>query len=311
MAKAIAKVEESGIVPFGNRYPIANFEPAELRELIEENLGGDLNPNLLPRIKCPSGGAPFFSVTDPEGDEQAVPYVDGVIVCWEDQRSMWIKNLDEGGGGSPPDCRGMLVAIDSSGSKEWFGQGVRWPGDNPQEDHQCSRCKFSQFGSADKGEGKKCSEKRLLGFLQPEKVLPTIILVPATSIKALKEYMVSLFSDRRRAFHSVITRIGLQKAESKGGIKYSAMTFSCVQELEAQDAAVTKAYGLSIKPLLIKVTAAAPRAGTETSSAFDAADLQGMDPGEDDGGTEAYENSAYGPGGAFDTGADDDLPADL
>jgi hypothetical protein len=53
----------------------------------------------------------------------------------------------------------------------------------------CQKCKYNQFGSAESGQGKACQNRMDLYILTEDSMFPVILNLPATSLKAFKEYL--------------------------------------------------------------------------------------------------------------------------
>jgi len=234
---------------------IANFaifgeeiDVNSIRDAMAENMAGeDVSAFDLPRIKVPGGGATSFSVPTLDG-EQDMKELTGILAFAQPGRSWWEQSMEESGGGSAPDCSSTDGV---TGSK--FGD--------------CSGCPHNQFGSARKGSGKDCKETRSLFLLQPDGALPTVVSVPPTSLKPLKQYLMRLCS-AGLPFTGVVTRIALTKAKSATGITYSQMTFTMVGRLDGKQRQCISSYAAALKDSFCKAHAAGVRSG----SAYGAAD---------------------------------------
>ena len=156
----------------------------------------------MDKAKVPAGGAQTWEVPDLDEGILAAKSIDGIILHWMNPRAYWQTGMDEGDGNSPPDCS-------SNNGEEGFGD----PGGD------CLSCPLNQWGSAAKGEGKACKEKRLLFLLTPDAYMPLLIQVPTMSIKPLDQYFFRLASKNLRPFF-VVTSLTLEKAQQKGGGNY-------------------------------------------------------------------------------------------
>jgi hypothetical protein len=161
----------------------------------------------LPRIKVPAGGSLMWTIQTLEGEESART-ISGVILAWRTGRLYWKKALGEGGGRQPPDCI----------SRDGF-EGVGDPGG------ACAQCPYARFGSASKGKGQACKQIRQLLLVRPEEVLPCLLSVPPTSLKAASQYFMALLA-RAIPYWGVITTITLERAKNEDGIDYAKMSFS-------------------------------------------------------------------------------------
>lgn len=206
---------------------------ADMRGLIETNLGGSLDLSLLDRVKMPAGGGQTFEVPTIDGIEPRKA-IEGVLLYVKYQNVYWSQSLDEVGAGTPPDC----VATDAK-----HGAGV--PGG------LCATCPHNQYGSATKGDGKACRNNMLLFVQEPGKVLPLVVVLPPTSIMPMRKYLGQLTSVGQMYFHAV-TRLSLTSAVSKGGNKYSVVVPQRVKEYElsVQEKTAIENYRAAIVPAL-------------------------------------------------------------
>ena len=201
----------------------------EVLAVIQENLGNEkMTDRDLDRIILDGLS---WSVPTLEGEESAKA-LDGIIVHWTTPRAYWRTSLDEGGGSAPPDC---------------FSPDGEYGTGDPGGD--CFTCPFNQWGSAEKGGGKACKEKRLLFLLRPDSVLPVVVQVPSTSIQRMKRYFYRL-SEKAISHWGVVSHLGLEKAQSSGGITYSRVIPTVASMVPEEQRGRLKAYVDAIKPLV-------------------------------------------------------------
>jgi hypothetical protein len=218
------------IVPV-ERYAALATTPDEVLRIVQQNIGNDqITAQDLDRVTLPLGGATNWSVPSLEGEE-SMQYIDGIIVHLATPRAYWESSLDDGEGSGPPDC--------SSEDSQW---GVGTPGGD------CFKCKLGEWGSADRGQGKACKEKRLLYVLRADAILPIVIQGPATSIGNIKKYMLRL-ANARTPYWQVYTRLGLEK-QSGGVFTYSRIVPTSMGAISEEDSLKVQAYVDSIKPLV-------------------------------------------------------------
>ena len=195
MSNEIVRVDVS-------QYAIMNGPGASI---VRENLAGDqITAGDLPRIKTPTSGGKNWEL--PSGP--AVPEFEGIIVYSALQKAYWEGT--EPTPGTPPSCFGSL----DRHTGMWHGVG------DPGGD--CSQCAFNVFGSEIKaggveGKGKACGDKRIVLIALPGSVLPTVLYVPATSLKGFKKYLLGLDAP----YKHVVTRFGLEQDKNSAGIVYS------------------------------------------------------------------------------------------
>ena len=211
-----------------------------VQEAISEHVGvGGITEFAFDRIKIPSGGGLSFTVNTLEGEEM-VKSITGVIVLARDARAYWEQSMEEGGGNQPPDCHSNDGSV-----------GIGNPGGD------CAKCPFSQFGSDTKvvkgvtvaGKGQACKAIRGLFLLTGNSLLPTVLSLPPTSLKAIKQYMLRL-AGQGVPYWSVYTKIGLEKSKNDGGVEYAKATFTFVGKLSPDQKEKAKAYSAMLKPLV-------------------------------------------------------------
>lgn len=226
------KSEASAVQVLESTFPVLSQGAEEILAVIDSNLQGEtISPFDLEQIKVPGGGSLSWQLST--GEEEKV--LEGIIVYHKLPRGRWEGTIEETGGGQPPVC----VSEDSI-------VGVGDPGGD------CLTCPFAQFGTSDKGAGQACKQRRLLFLLREGNLLPAVISIPAMSLKASKQYMVSLVS-RGIALHSVMTKVTLEKAQNQAGITYARAKFAMGERLTAEHAAQVERYAQSMRGLFAAV----------------------------------------------------------
>jgi hypothetical protein len=217
--------------------------PGALQEMIRENIGTDLTAYDLPRLKVPAGGGSFWEEQTAEGPKPA-EYVDGVILLRKDKKKFWEKGQDEAGSeATPPDC---------SSEDRIFGQG------NPGG--ECAKCPYNEFGTAKKGGGKACRDFSELYILKKNSVMPTVVQIPATSLKNLKQYGMILV-DSAKNMSAVVTRFYLT-VEMKSGSKTAIVNFKSAGDVPEDMKGFIKEYQASLRSLLESQMAMSDPAGS-------------------------------------------------
>lgn len=200
-----------------SEYPALSVPAEELSALLQENLGGQaITPFSLQRIKVPSGGDTYWRVPDPEKGSVPVESITGIILHNQYSRAYYDRPYGQGENG-PPTCSSFTLN----------GEGVGSPGGD------CACCRFNQFGSAENGSGKACSEKRFIFLLSPGDFLPIVIQGPATSLKPIFQYSMQLTQKGMR-LHQVVTSFSLD-SEKHGGYDTSVMKLSVADRLSPDD----------------------------------------------------------------------------
>jgi hypothetical protein len=221
--------DKNEIVPVA-KYAALATTPEEVLAIVQQNIGNDqITAQDLDRVTLPLGGATNWQIPTLDGEE-SLQYIDGIIVHHTAPRAYWEKSLDEGEGSGPPDC---------SSEDGQFGVGT--PGGD------CFTCPLGQWGSADKGPGKACKEKRLLYVLRAEDILPIVIQGPATSIGNIRQYMLRLAA-RKIPHWRVYTQLGLEK--QSGAFPFSRIVPRRLGEIPEADWAKVEAYVNSIRSLV-------------------------------------------------------------
>jgi hypothetical protein len=165
----------------------------------------------------------------------------------------WDKGLDDGAGGSPPDCSspdgdaGIGWNRTEEGEERYDVDGTQtWIGS-----HNCETCALNQFGSADKGDGKACKEVRMLFLLQPGEILPMAVALPPTSLRPATAYFLRL-AQRGISYHQVETEISLEAV--KGQFPYAVATFKALRKLDEDELARLAALREQLTPMLAAVS---------------------------------------------------------
>ncbi len=211
-------------------YEIVKADPQALSDVIKTNLGGQQITEFdLERVRVPGGGGTTWEI----GEEEAAKELEGIIVHWRDGAAYWKRAFGDSGGGTPPDCSSI--------------DGIYGIGDPGGE---CAKCPFNEFGSAQRedgspGRGKACKNFRVLFMVRPEELLPLAVIVPPTSLREARKYFLRLAS-KAINYHSLTTRIMLEKTKSADGIEYAHMKMSAGQRLSDKEADIIRQYVVAI-----------------------------------------------------------------
>jgi hypothetical protein len=197
-----------------------NADFASFQEAMSANIGsGSITAFDLPRIKVPSGGGTLWQLQTLEG-ERAEPTIEGIIVFARDTRAYWATSADDpAAGNNPPDCSSTDGLI-----------GIGTPGGHCVPTKECKKgCPLAAFKSDPKGgAGQACKAVRQLFFLRPGSMMPELIGLPPTSLKAARRYMMTLTVNGIPHF-CAITRIGLEKQKNPAGKTYAVAKFDKVR----------------------------------------------------------------------------------
>lgn len=237
MAKKKGNGKELAVV--GDKEYAMVREAKEVAEIIQENLGGQkIDMRDLDIIKVPGSGGIAWEVPSITGIE-AEKEVVGVILGQKDIRAYW-KTSFEDAPNQPPDCF----------SEDTYS-GVGDPGG------ECRDCPFAVFGSADDGEGRgqACSHRKLLFILRAGDLLPTVISVPPTSLKAIKKKFLQCASKRIR-ITDVEFGFTLEKDKNKDGISFSKIVPEVKRTLSPKMKEHLKAFARIFSPQAVIDTTA-------------------------------------------------------
>jgi hypothetical protein len=238
MAKEKEEVKTGELIP--HTYKALAMAPKQLTALLRDNLGmQQLNPFELDRVKVPAGGGLAWEVPTLDG-AKSVQELEGIILHFRDPRAYWHEKFE--GGNQPPDCKSDNGIV-----------GVGSPGGD------CLQCPLAKFGSAldDKGQpsdGQACQQKRVMLFLRQDSLLPMLVALPATSMKAAKQYFLRL-TENGLHFRDVVTKIGLQKTKNKKGIAYSIATLARARDLNQEERERVLAISLAMKDMFERAAA--------------------------------------------------------
>lgn len=212
-------VADAALVPSGSAYIALN---GDALGIIRENLKNQpLSLDLFDIVKSPSGGSTVFSVPGLAGEE-AEKDLTGIILDYTTPRAYW--DSPDPVEGTPPVCMSQNSIISFDGKA-------------------CAHCPFNDFGSKNgESNAKACKESVLLFLLRPGSVIPLLVRIPVTSKNRFLRYSTRLLCTLT-PISSVVTRITLEKATSKGGKPYALFNFEAVSTLEPEEAAQAKAFG--------------------------------------------------------------------
>lgn len=216
---------------------IENFAPAVLDgEAMMEELGGlELT---FDRVKIPSGGGLAFEIPLDDDEVDTVKEIVGVIVDHHRVNAYWPTAFS--GQGGPPACSSM----DGKTGVATPDADVAWSG----RTQACTECPFNQWGSDESGGGgKACKNMVRIYIVREGDAFPLMLTLPPTSIRNWANYLAKRVMGRGLRPHQVVTRIGLKREQSRGGIAYSQATFKLVGVLSQDVQQQMSAYSQSIK----------------------------------------------------------------
>lgn len=238
--------EDNALVPIKTEYSVLKADRETMIEVFDGAKG--LTARDLPKIKIPSSGSKFWTLPTVDGDKPSDSFT-GIVLMARDGRVYWEKGVDEGGGGSPPDC--------SSNDGE-IGYGIRMEEDDPGP-HSCvgdnlkgvPPCPFSLFKS-DGGRGQKCKQIKVVFVLRQSEFLPTVLVLPPTSLKNAKDMLVRIISQGKNWYDYEI-KWSLEVTENPDKIKYSKAVPTIVRELSPDEKKAVRGLAARYKEIFSKV----------------------------------------------------------
>jgi hypothetical protein len=246
-------------------YALATLEAGQLRETIRENLGGSVKLADLEKIQVPGAGGTTWELPSLEGTTEAKSFA-GIVIFAQDTRSYWQNEFS--GDGNPPDC--------------FSPDGILGRG-NPGI--ACSECPYAEFGSS--GNGQACKQQKVLFVVRDDGLLPAILRLPPTSLKAFRQYAARLAS-RGVKLNEVITTFTLEQDKNASGIKYSRVVASLGAKLAGEDLTRVRQYAAEIKPFLAAIASKPIEAdasrddGLDSDDSLETIDVQANEPTADD-----------------------------
>jgi hypothetical protein len=227
----------SNIVPV-KEYQIAKMEE-NIQELFEMNFGDEgLLMTDLPKAKMPSTGGGAFTLPGPDGEDDMVKAIEGVIVHAQPRRVFFEKSFDEDPNGKPK-CYSLDGKVGGPNG-EFAGRS-------------CKNCPFAKFGP--NNERPQCTQRLELYILQKDALLPLVLNLPPTSLQNWRKYKTFLFGRGFGAYQYVITQIGLKTEETQGGRRATKAVFKPVHSLGKVEREKIAEYIAGIKPFIERTSA--------------------------------------------------------
>ena len=240
----------------------SRFLPAQQDiDTVMADLGDILSRRIFGVITIAGGGAGVFKVLEPGAEEttNGVQAIEGVILASHLVNVRWGHDFGTRQQGERPICRSM--------------DGLTGTELETGETHSCAACPFNQFG--DDGARKACSNKRQLYIMREGDLLPMLLALPPSSLKAYDNYRVLASLTLRTPMNALVTRITLKNKVSANGSEYSSPVFTAVGKLPLEEGKRMEAFARQIMD-------AAQRAGISA----DEADAEGAAPAQPGGFTQ-------------------------
>ncbi len=221
--------------------PLALTMPDEERQAVMAAFAvncasGSITEFDLPRIKVNSGTA-LWLIPGLEGDTTAQA-IEGVVVSARDTR-VYYKSKDAGN--VPPDCS----SIDGATGKGDPGGA-------------CASCPLSEWDSGENG-AQACKQVKQLFMLRGSSMLPEVVSLPPTSLKAIRQFFLKLATQGIQYYHCIL-RVELEKAQNAQGKVYGKAVLKFVRKLSADEIARAEEVRAFVESFSTRVT---PGAATE------------------------------------------------
>lgn len=211
-------------------------------ETVMHDLGDILSRRIFGVITIAGGGAGVFKVLEPGAEEttNGVQAIEGVILASHLVNVRWGHDYGAREDGERPACRSM---DGKTGVELETG-----------ETHDCDACPYNQF--TEDGGRKVCTNKRQLYIMREGDLLPMLLSLPPSSLKAYDNYRVLASLTLRTPMSALVTRITLKNKTSANGSEYSSPVFTAVSKLPVEEGKRMEAFARQIMD-------AAQRAGIE------------------------------------------------
>lgn len=228
-----------------SEFAIIKLDQQIIQETVTDNLGdAGISAFTLPRVKVPTGGGLSWELPVLGDETASARTFDAVPIYFHGARRFYVKALkDRTPDDNPmPDC--------------WSRDGVTGCGDfgaGHEDARKCLGCPMNKWGSARAdGRGKRCAEQRYLYLLRKDDVLPVLLILAPSSLKAHTGFNVRL-SQRAMPYWQVLTRFSLAKADGPSG-PYSTVEMSFVERVANTDHQRLREYQLSLKKFIAQMS---------------------------------------------------------
>lgn len=187
--------------------------------LRESSIDSDgISPFDLDRIQFPTAGSVAFGVPTDEGKKRAAEVLEAIVLHHHPIRQYWEGAYDSKAQ-SAPRCASA--------------DGISGTGD---PGGLCIKCKYGIFNA-------ECKPYRVLYLLFPESMMPTLLILPRTSLNPAVKYLRKLALSGLYSY-GLVTKIGLQERRNGPGM---VATFAPGPRLDPKMLAVVKAYATAFK----------------------------------------------------------------
>lgn len=179
------------------------------------------------RFKISGGGSTLFELPGEEsGKPEYVPSLRGVILFHHPANGYWI------GDPTDEDKAPLCSSVD----------GVNGYGD---PGGTCAACLLNRFGSGEDGKSKACKNMRHIYLLQSGEMMPKVLYLPPTSLKAFDRFINAVFLCRNRPSYSGVVEISLHREEKP--TPHAVADFRKLYDLTGEELAKAKAFASAFR----------------------------------------------------------------
>ena len=227
----MSEKKQEAVARIGERYPVLASEAAaaEVASVLKENMGEGVRSFDFSRIPWPTGIGTSFEVPSVDGSPQSTKKLTGLIVFHKNVRAAYLsKDVTN----KPPDCS-------SFDGKTGFGI-IGY--DQQPARRDCATCPLYGFGTV-------CHPKDAMFILRENQSLPTMIMVPRTSLKNLRNYMMGLASVAS-PYWLVETAVELATDKNDAGQPFARAKFSLARKLTGDEKPAADGYHKAFAALM-------------------------------------------------------------
>lgn len=217
----IATMQQQSVIPF------ALPNNSALNGDVAEDMDG-FTPSFQ-RIKIPGGGVTQFEMPSDDPSQPNYEQKLEVVILFNHANNSYWPEGSEYDDDTPPQCQ-------SADGKTGYGA----PGG------VCLTCPLNKFGSDSRGSGKACKNMRTLYVLRSGDMMPYILSLPPTSIKAWKDFYNKTFYCRNRPSYASLVEITLTR-KSSNGFDYGVAVFKHIRDFEGEELAAVSEYAQSFR----------------------------------------------------------------
>jgi len=204
----------------------------------EASGAGGMQMSDLERIVVPTGGVTSWTVNTINGEESRKE-IFAAIVDNTETRGYWEQSFDEEPN-QPPVCFSQDCITGISESEALGGD--------------CGKCPMDQWGSAAKGNGKACKQRRIFLLITPDSALPVVLSIPSTSLKTVRKDFIRASGFGFRLSESM-WKFTLTQEKSNDGIKYSVANATFVRGLTEEELTLATEFRAAVSSLSADKTA--------------------------------------------------------